>query len=498
MKKLIVIGAGIAGLTCGIYAEKNGFETEIYELHTIPGGECTGWDRKGYHFDGCLHWLVGSKKGTSLNEIWYDTGALDDGVKIIQNDVFLRYEEEGKAVNFYTDADKLEKHLTEVAPEDKSEIRKFCRALRKMGGFEMPVAKPMDKMTAGDGVKFALANLGALPSVSRYNKLTMDEFAARFKNPLLQRAIKAAVPGGYTAMALVSTLAGMNAGDCGYPDGGSRALAKRMEKRYLELGGKVFYQEKVEKILVKEGKAQGIRLADGQEVYGDYVVSCADAYATLMRMLEDQYTPDIYKNLFREYKTYPTVTSALVFMGIDAELPFDYRGVETRRPQTIEIAGMESDAVYLLHYGFDRHMAPAGKTVIAAFYHGNYDHWKALAADPEAYRAEKKKLEEDAIAALIRRYPQAEGKIEITDVATPMTYERFCNAWRGSWMTWVKDGGDVPSYFPGKLPGLENFLMAGMWTLPPGGLPGAGASGRFAAHRLCLENGMPFETGFSC
>ena len=64
MKKVVIIGAGIAGLTCGIYAQKNGFETEIYEQHTIPGGECTGWDRGGYHFDGCLHWLVGSKPGT--------------------------------------------------------------------------------------------------------------------------------------------------------------------------------------------------------------------------------------------------------------------------------------------------------------------------------------------------------------------------------------------------------------------------------------------------
>ncbi len=61
MKKVIIIGAGIAGLTCGVYARINGFETEIYELHTIPGGECTGWDRKGYHFDGCIHWLMGSK-----------------------------------------------------------------------------------------------------------------------------------------------------------------------------------------------------------------------------------------------------------------------------------------------------------------------------------------------------------------------------------------------------------------------------------------------------
>jgi phytoene desaturase len=92
---------------------------------------------------------------------------------------------------------------------------------------------------------------------------------------------------------------------------------------------------------------------------------------------------------------------------------------------------------------------------------------------------------------MTRRYPQAEGKIEVIDVVTPKTYERFCNAWRGTWMTWA--GKDAPQYFPGVLPGLKHFIIAGMWTLPPGGLPGAGAAGRYAAQRLCVQNGMEFR-----
>lgn len=52
----------------------------------------------------------------------------------------------------------------------------------------------------------------------------------------------------------------------------------------------------------------------------------------------------------------------------------------------------------------------------------------------------------------------------------------------------------MPQYFPGMLPGLDNFIMAGMWTMPPGGLPGAAAAGKFAAQRLCKQNGMEFKT----
>ena len=69
-KKVIVIGGGIAGLSAGIYALKAGFEAEIYEKNTIPGGECIGWNRKGYHIDNCIHWLTGTLKGTELYDVW--------------------------------------------------------------------------------------------------------------------------------------------------------------------------------------------------------------------------------------------------------------------------------------------------------------------------------------------------------------------------------------------------------------------------------------------
>jgi phytoene dehydrogenase-like protein len=138
-------------------------------------------------------------------------------------------------------------------------------------------------------------------------------------------------------------------------------------------------------------------------------------------------------------------------------------------------------------------MAPEGKTVMACYYSADYDFWKTAHEDKAHYKAEKKRLEDDAIAMLIHRFPEAEGHIEVTDVVTPVTYERYCNAWRGSWMTWGNGSKDVPQYFPGQLPGLEHFIMAGIWTLPPGGLPSAAASGRFAAQRLCMRYGAKFE-----
>ena len=66
-RSIIIIGAGFAGLAAGIYAQMNGYRTQIFEMHSLPGGLCTSWQRKGYTIDGCIHWLVGSSPRSSLH-----------------------------------------------------------------------------------------------------------------------------------------------------------------------------------------------------------------------------------------------------------------------------------------------------------------------------------------------------------------------------------------------------------------------------------------------
>ena len=70
MKKVIIVGAGIAGLAAGIYARRSGFDTTIYESHIIPGGASTSWRRKGYLFEGGMHWLTGASPKFPLNLLW--------------------------------------------------------------------------------------------------------------------------------------------------------------------------------------------------------------------------------------------------------------------------------------------------------------------------------------------------------------------------------------------------------------------------------------------
>ena len=76
--EIIVIGAGVAGLTAGIYALKLGYHVHLFEKNPTPGGECTGWDRQGCHIDNCIHWLIGTTPGTDLNKLYKETRLLDE------------------------------------------------------------------------------------------------------------------------------------------------------------------------------------------------------------------------------------------------------------------------------------------------------------------------------------------------------------------------------------------------------------------------------------
>ncbi len=75
-ESIIIIGAGIAGLTAGCYASMNGYSTRMFEMHIRPGGLCTAWKRNGYTIDGCIHHLAGASPVSRLYRVWEELGSV--------------------------------------------------------------------------------------------------------------------------------------------------------------------------------------------------------------------------------------------------------------------------------------------------------------------------------------------------------------------------------------------------------------------------------------
>lgn len=189
------------------------------------------------------------------------------------------------------------------------------------------------------------------------------------------------------------------------------------------------------KILEENDRAVGIRLADGSEIRGDYVISAADLRTTLYEMLDGKYIDPIHQELFRSVKTIAPIVQVAFGVNMDLSSQPESMGDFYRPPF---LKGQKNDWTVVRNYCFDPTMAPPGKSVVASgLIVDDYEKWEKLTADKNAYRAEKEKIAAAFADEFERRYPGFKSAIEVTDVATPMTYVRYTGNWKGTFMTWL-------------------------------------------------------------
>ena len=154
-RKIVIIGAGISGLSAGVYAQMNGYQAKIVEAHTLPGGMCTSWKRKGYLIDGSCHWVTGSAPGNGYHKVWRELGAIQ-GRRYVDYEYFSAFTGlDGRTFRLYTDVDRLERHIRELSPADAAPAAELGGLIRSFASFGMPVGKPPELMNVWDGIKMA-------------------------------------------------------------------------------------------------------------------------------------------------------------------------------------------------------------------------------------------------------------------------------------------------------------------------------------------------------
>ena len=494
---IAIIGGGVAGLAAGCYAQMNGYASQIYELHSIPGGLCTSWKRRGYTFDGAIRYLSGTHPHSKIHQLWDELGALER-TEIHYYDEFTRYiGRDGRALIVYTNIDRLEQHLLELSPQDADPIHELAGAVRDFTRMELPLditpADPRELLDMGMQMMPVL-----LPAL-RWRNVTVRAFAERFRDPLLREALPEFfqfAPPNFPMMLLLSTLANMNDMEAGYPIGGSLRFAQGLARRYVELGGQIHCRARVERILVQDNRAVGVRLADGSEHRADRVISAADGHSTLFDLLNGEY---LNEELLARYRTLPKSKSILqVALGVARDFAAEPPSVSFPLAQPLTLGGIPHERLVLKHYSLDPTLAPAGKSVLSVWCEASYGHWRDLKARSEpAYRAAKDEAAELVVSALEGRYPGLRDQVEAVDVATPLTYERYTANWRGAFAGWALTTTKMSMMMGGgmskTLPGLDRFHMCGQWVEPGGNVELSAASGRDVIRDLCRLDARPFQ-----
>ncbi len=195
-KSIIIIGAGFAGLSTGIYAQMNGYKTKIFEMHSLPGGLCTAWKREGYTIDGCIHWLVGSNPESGMYRYWQEVGIAQDR-EFINSDEYMRYEgDDGRTFIIYSDVDRLEKHMLELSPQDAEVIKEFISGVRLGIAFDPPGENDKGLKRMSKSIKFYWTMITKGREFQRWMTVAARDFSARFQGPAHpRRAGRNVVPG---------------------------------------------------------------------------------------------------------------------------------------------------------------------------------------------------------------------------------------------------------------------------------------------------------------
>jgi len=494
---MLIIGAGLAGLSTGCYAQMNGYNTRIFEHHTGPGGVLATWKRGEYIIDGGIHFVWGHRPDHPCFPLYRELGVYrDNHFPELEN--YCRFIDQAseKSLTVTRDLEQLASDMKSFSPADNRVVDDLIAGARALQGASIS-EMGLDRPPELTGLSVRLGQLWKIRGVFKYftgkYARPVVEYAKGIRDPWLREIITNIFLPEAPLWFVLMLLGELAEGQLGLPTGGSQSLVRSVERRYIELGGQVTYRACAEEILVEGKRVSGVRLADDSIHRADIVVSAADGYSTIFKMLGGHYVNTKIKKRYQNWKLFrPLVLASFgVARKFDGESYFNM--LMPRRPFNIGDQTIDKIFVRIFNYGVS--FAPPGKTVIQAEFETEWDFWSRLQKeDRRRYERQKEWVAAQVLERLEETWPGTAERVEVTDIATPYTTWRYTRNHKGSYEGWLPVPEVINTPVERTLPGLKGFYMAGQWVMPGGGVLPCLYSGRHVVQLLCRQDGRPFLT----
>ena len=499
---VIVIGSGIGGLVTASQLAAKGAKTLVLERYLIPGGSGGSFRRKGYTFDVGASMIFGFGEKGHTNLLTRALADVGQHCATVPDAVQLEYHlPDGLTMAVDRDYDDFITRMSARFPHEAEGISAFYETCWQV--FRCLDAMPLLSLEdpaylAKVFFKAPLACLG-LASWLPFN--VGDVAKKHIKDEDLLRLIDmecfcwSVMPADRTPMINAGMVfSDRHAGGINYPKGGVGVIAEKLVAGLEANGGEIRYKHRVTNVLIEQGQAVGVRLADGEELRAKRVVSNATRWDTFAgegstdsTLVGPEHTPAAETTWRKRYQ--PSSSFLSLHLGIDASVvPNGFHCHHLLLEDWAEMEAEQGVVFVSMPSLLDPSLAPAGRHILHTFTQSDMRCWKGLS--PSAYADKKQKDADRLIARLEALLPGLKSSIEFKEVGTPRTHRRFLGRMGGSY-------GPVPANrLPGLLPmpfnrtGLKNLYCVGDSCFPGQGLNAVAFSGYACSHRIGADLGL--------
>src|SRR5438309_720497 len=518
----VVIGGGHNGLTAAAYLARAGRKTLVLERrHVLGGAAVTEEVFPGFKFSVCSYVV-----SLLRPEIIRDLDLPRHGLEILPLDGTFTPMPNGDYLWRVNDHGKTHREIARHSKLDAEAYDEFGKAMQAMCRFVKPILGmvPPDPATLNPRELMKLLFIGrrfqGLTSDDKYNQVQLMTMSAVdfldqwFETDVLKATMSASgiigtflgVRSPGTAYVLLHHYMGEIDGafrSWGFARGGTGAISNAIADAAREAGVEIRVQAGIAKIIVKNGRAKGVVLANGDEIYANVISSSVDPRHTFISFIESGHLSNAFLEEVRRYKF--RGSSGKVNLALDALPNFKcmpgpgahLRGAISISPSVEYMEKAYDDAKYGNFYRrpyidmviptlTDPSVAPPGKHILSCFVQYAPYHLKEGTWD------EKREAFGDTVIDTIAEYaPNIRDIILHRQVLTPLDIERTFGLTEGN--IFQGELSLEQLFFLRPLPGwaqyrtpIQNLYMCGSATHPGGGI--MGAPGRLAALAIMREH----------
>ena len=449
----IVIGSGIGGLTAAALLSKYaGKKVLVLERHYTAGGYTHSFHRPGYCWDVGVHY-VGELQdpGSSLRAAF---DHLTDGQLewAPMPDVYDRVIMGGRTFEFPTGRERLRARLKDYFPSEALAIDRYLAAVQSaqkassLYFAEKAIPRPAARI-AGTFLRAPFLRWASHSTLEVLRRFTQNEELIAL---VTAQWGDYGLPPGQSSFGVHALIASHYFNGASYPVGGASRIAETITPVIERNGGKVVVSAEVEEIIVQNGKAAGVRMADGRELRADLVISDAGARNTFQRLVKEP--QPILKDLERvpgslgHLSLYIGVKQSARDLGLTGTnlwiYPASDTGATDHDANLARFLRDPSAPFPVVYISFPSAKDPQfeqehpGHATLEAVVFAPYEwfarwessRWKRRVAEYDAF---KQTLADRIQREVERHVPAVAGKIDRAELSTPLTTRHFMNYQRG-------------------------------------------------------------------